>query len=181
VGAQLGLVAVGRDVVGAQLSFVNVGRRVNGLQLGLVNVADEIHGGAVGLVNVARNGRFQPVAWLVGPNAALMGGYKSITGFTYTQVGVGWEPARDHYRWDASSGVHLEPGRGFYGEAGLGYDQSRSTKNGQEIRQEVRFDARVGFEPLRGVTPYVGGSATFRVAGGGADVRGEYAFGVSFL
>ncbi|HEV8550646.1 MAG TPA: hypothetical protein VGQ57_16485, partial [Polyangiaceae bacterium] len=97
-GVQTGIVNVGRDVQGLQLGIVNVGQRVRGLQVGLVNVAEDLDGGAIGLVNYARNGRFQPVAWMVGPNLTPLAGYKSITGLTYMQGGIGYELARDNYR-----------------------------------------------------------------------------------
>jgi len=180
-GVQLGFVNVARDEQGVQASFVNVGRRVNGLQLGLVNVSEEIHGGALGLVNVAGNGRFQPVAWFAGPGAMLNAGYKSVTDLTYTQGGVGYDLASSNYRYELGTGLHLALPLRFYGETGLGYAAAHSSKNGAEIRQEVRFDLRIGMEPVRGITPFIGGSLTRRVAGGGADYRGEYAFGVSFL
>jgi hypothetical protein len=180
-GVELGLVDAARDVQGAQLGLVNVGRRVKGLQLGLVNVSDEMHGGAIGLVNVARNGRFQPVTWFSGPHAAFNAGFKSITGLTYTQAGIGYDVVNDTYRWEVGAGVHLALPYGFYGETGAGYAQIHNAKGNDDERQEVRYDLRLGFEPLYGVTPFVGGTLTQRVWGGGAAVRGEYALGVSFL
>jgi len=174
-------VSVSRDVRGAQLGFVNVGRRVNGLQVGLVNVADEIKGGAIGLVNIAGNGRFQPALWFSGPHAVFNAGYKSITGFTYTQAGGGYDVVNNTYRWELGTGVHLPLGYGFYGEGGLGYAQIHNTQGNDNERQELRYDLRVGFEPVHGVTPFIGGTLTQRLLGGGAAVRGEYAFGVSFL
>jgi len=181
LGAQAGIVTVSRDTSGLELGVVNVGRRVHGMQVGLVNVAESIDGGAIGLVNVAGNGRFQPVAWFVGPSPLLMGGYKSITGYTYTQAGIGYDFAHDHYRWEVGSGLHLNLGRGFQGETGLAYAQTNSAKADQDIRKEVRYDARVGFEPVRGVTPFAGGGVSRRITGAGADYRGEFAFGISFL
>jgi hypothetical protein len=180
-GAQLGLVNLARDERGVQAGLVNVGRRVNGLQVGLVNVAEEIHGGAIGLVNVAGNGRFQPVAWFAGPGAMLNAGYKSVTDLTYTQGGVGYDLASNDYRYELGAGLHLALPYRCYAETGLGYAAAYSSKNGDEIRQEGRYDLRVGMEPVRGVTPFIGGTLTRRVSGGGADYRGEYAFGVSFL
>lgn len=180
-GFELGIVDAARDVQGAQLSVVNVGRRVNGLQLGLVNVSDEIHGGAIGLVNIARNGRFQPVTWFSGPHAVFNVGYKSITDLTYTQAGGGYDVVNDTYRWEVGAGVHLRLPYGFYGETGLGYAQIHNTKGNDNERQELRYDLRIGFEPVYGVTPFVGGTLTQRVWGGGAALRGEYAVGVSFL
>jgi hypothetical protein len=180
-GAQLGLVNVARDQRGAQVSMVNVARRVNGVQLGLVNVAEELHGGAIGLVNVAGNGRFQPVVWFAGPGATLNAGYKSITDLTYTQGGIGYDLASNEYRFELGTGFHLALPRGFYGETGPGYAQTRSVKTSDEIRQEVRYDLRLGMEPVRGLTPFLGGTLTQRISGGGADFRGEYEVGISFL
>jgi hypothetical protein len=180
-GVELGIVDAARDVQGAQLGFVNVGRRVNGLQLGLVNISDEIHGGALGLVNVAGNGRFQPVVWFSGPHAVLNAGYKSITGLTYTQAGLGYDTANDTYRWEAGAGLHLGLPYGFYGETGVGYAQIHNAKGNDNERQELRYDLRLGFEPVHGFTPFVGGTLTQRVWGGGADFRGEYALGAAFF
>ncbi|HWP07217.1 MAG TPA: hypothetical protein VNN72_15805 [Polyangiaceae bacterium] len=181
VGVELGLVNAARDVQGAQLSLVNVGRRVKGLQLGLVNVSDELDGGAIGLVNIARNGRFQPVTWFSGPHAVFNVGYKCIAGLTYTQAGGGYDVVNDTGRWEVGAGVHLALPYGFYGEAGGGYAQIHNAKGSDSERQEVRYDLRMGFEPVHGVTPFVGGTLTQRVYGGGAVLRGEYAVGVSFL
>ena len=181
LGMQAGIVSVSRDMSGLELGLVNVGRRVRGLQIGLVNVAESIDGGAIGLVNVAGNGRFQPVAWFVGPSPLLMGGYKSVTGYTYTQAGIGYDVAHDYYRWEVGTGLHLNLGHGFYGETGLAYAQTNSAKADQEIRKEVRYDARVGFEPVRGITPFVGGGVSRRLTGAGADYRGEFALGISFF
>jgi len=180
-GAQLGVVNVARDARGAQVSIVNVARRVNGVQIGLVNVADEIHGGAIGLVNVAGNGRFQPVAWFAGPGAYLVGGYRTITDLTYLHAGVGYDLAHDHYRYEVGTGLHLALPYGFYGETGPGFAQSYVARGGADVRKELRYDFRVGMEPVRGVTPFIGGTLTRRLSGGGADYRGEYSFGVSFL
>jgi hypothetical protein len=181
VGVELGLVNAARDVQGAQLSLVNVGRRVKGLQLGLVNVADELDGGAIGLVNIAKNGRFQPVTWFSGPHANFNVGYKCITGLTYAQVGGGIDVTNDTGRWEVGAGLHLPLPYGFYGEAGAGYAQIHNMKGSDSERQEVRYDLRTGFEPVHGITPFVGGTLTQRVYGGGAVLRGEYAVGVSFL
>jgi hypothetical protein len=181
LGVQGGVVNIARDTTGAALGIVNVGRRVRGLQLGLVNVAESIDGGAIGLVNIAGNGRFQPVAWFVGPTPILMGGYKSITGYTYTQAGIGYDLTHDYYRWEVGTGLHLNLGYGFYGETGLTFAQTNSAKANQDVRKEVRYDARVGFEPVRGVTPFVGGGVSRRLTGEGPDFRGEFALGVSFL
>lgn len=181
LGTQASLVSVSRDIAGLELGLVNVGRRVRGLQVGLVNVAESIDGGAIGLVNVAGNGRFQPVAWFVGPSPLLIGGYKSVTGYTYTQAGIGYDVAHDFYRWEVGTGLHLNLGHGLYGETGLAYAQTHSAKADQEMRKEVRYDARVGFEPVRGVTPFVGGGLSRRLTGAGADYRGEFSLGISFL
>lgn len=181
-GAELGIVNVGRDVRGAQVSMVNVARRVNGLQVGVVNVAKEIHGGAIGIVNVAGNGRFQPVTWFAGSGGWLNAGYKAITDYTYTQGGIGYALTGDNnYRYELGTGLHLALPYGFYGETGLGYAHEASSKSDSDVRQEVRYDLRVGFEPLRGITPFVGGTLARRVAGRGSDFVGEYALGISFF
>jgi hypothetical protein len=181
-GAQGSTVAaVARDVEGFQGSLANVARRVRGLQLGLVNVADEIHGGAIGLVSIAKNGRLQPTVWLPGPGSTLVAGLKSVTDLTYTQIGFGYDPFSDRYREDGSLGLHLELGHRFYGETGFGYDETQSFRGGKTVRSEVRYDARIGFEPIHGITPFVGGSLTRRLSGGGADYLGEYCFGLSLL
>jgi len=181
IGAQPGLVTVAHDVEGVQASLVNVAHRVDGLQVGLVNVSDEIHGGALGLVNIAKNGRFQPAVWATGPKITLMAGYKSVTDYTYALGGVGYDPIDQHFRVDFSTGLHLAFAPRWFGELGIGYDNTRDVSSGDELRHEVRLDGRVGFEPVHGVTPFVGGSVTRRIEGQGADYTGQYAVGLSFL
>jgi hypothetical protein len=180
-GAQASLVAVAHDLEGVQVSLVNVAHRAFGLQVGLVNVSDEIHGGALGLVNIAKNGRFQPAVWATGPKITLMAGYKSVTDYTYALGGVGYDPIDQNFRVDFSTGLHLAFAPGWFGELGIGYDNTRDISGGEELRHEVRLDGRLGFEPVHGVTPFVGGSVTRRIEGQGADYTGQYAVGISFL
>jgi hypothetical protein len=189
-GLELGLVNVSRPVEGTQIGFVNVAGSVHGFQLGFVNVADEIHGGALGVVSIAKNGRLQPTTWLSGPVETLFVGLKSVTDLTYSMFGVGYDLTSGsssgayHLGHQESFGAHLELGHHFFLEPGIGYGATYKngdfTKSGV-VRTEVRFDARAGFEPIHGVTPFVGGSLTRRVQGHGADFRGEFSFGVALL
>jgi hypothetical protein len=185
-GAQLGLVNVAASTHGMQAGLVNVAGPVHGFQLGLVNVAGEIHGGALGLVSIAKNGRLQPTTWLAGPNETVFVGLKSVTDLTYSLIGVGYEPSGQAIGHQETVGMHLELPGHFFAEPGGGYGEMYSDKgaalsNKALVRSEVRFDARVGFEVIHGVTPFVAGSVTKRIMGHGADVRGEYLFGVSVL
>jgi hypothetical protein len=189
-GAQAaGLLSIAKDVRGVQAAgLVNVAKVVRGLQLGVINVADEIHGGAIGLISIAKNGRLQPTAWVPGPNAGLVLGIKSVTDWTYSQIGIGYDPFQRRFRNDLGAGLHFELGSAFYLESGIGYDETYQLGDGNKafvndslVRSQLRYDARVGFEPIRGITPFVGGAVTRRMDGGGADFRGEYSFGLSFL
>jgi hypothetical protein len=181
-GPQLGLVTVARDLEGAQLGFVNVAHKVNGVQLGLVNVSDEIHGGALGLVNIAGNGRIQPTLWLAGPGEAPMAGVKFLTDLTVTEVGVGYDPWQNRYRHQETLGLHLGFARSFFAELGVGYAEERYARaNDDLVRQDVHYGARLGWEVINGVTPFVGGGLNERVAGRGAVVRGEYSFGLALF
>jgi hypothetical protein len=189
-GAQAaGLLSIAKDVRGVQVAgLVSVAKVVRGLQLGVINVADEIHGGAIGLISIAKNGRVQPTAWVPGPNAGLVLGIKSVTDLTYSQIGIGYDPFQRRFRNDLGAGLHFELGSDFYLETGIGYDETYKLGDGNKafvndslVRSQLRYDARVGFEPIRGVTPFVGGALTRRMDGGGANFRGEYCFGLSFL
>jgi hypothetical protein len=179
-GVQASIVGVGRDVRGVQGGLVNVARRVNGLQIGLVNLAEEVHGGALGLVSIAGNGRLQPTLWLPGPEQAPMAGVKSVTDFTYSELGFGYDPWKERVRYEASLGLHLALTPMFYGEAGFGYAESDKAGGGL-VRQELRYEGRVGYEVVHGLTPFIGGALTQRLAGGGAGVRAEYSFGIALL
>jgi hypothetical protein len=183
------MVSVAKNVDGVQAAgIVNVAGRVRGLQLGVVNVAEEIHGGAIGLVSIAKNGRLQPTAWLPGPSAGPLVGVKSVTDLTYTQLGVGYDPVQERFRQDLSVGLHLALGQRFYAETGLGFAETYRAGRGERVysnrslvRGELRYEGRVGFEPVRGITPFIGGGLTQRMQGGGAPFRGEYCFGLSVL
>ena len=171
------VVSVAKNVNGVQASLVNVAERVDGLQIGLVNIADEVHGGAIGLVSIAKNGRYQPTTWFSGPSGTLNVGMKSVIDLAYTDLAVGYDPFKDRYRSDVGLGVHLELGHHFSGETGFGYDETHDVRGDHLVRGQVRYDLRLGFEPVGGVTPFVGGSLGWRVAGGGAPLRGEYSLG----
>jgi hypothetical protein len=175
------ILSVAKDVNGAQAGVVNVAGRVHGVQIGVVNLADEIHGGAIGLVSIAKNGRLQPVLWLAGPSATPVISVKSVTDLTYSQLGVGYDLGQSRYRQDGSLGMHFELPRHFYAETGAGYDETHDDKSDKLVRGEVHVDARVGFEPVHGVVPFIGGSVTRRTAGRGGDYRGEYSFGVALF
>jgi hypothetical protein len=195
-GMQFGLVNTSGPVQGTQIGLVNTGGKVYGFQFGLVNVADEIHGGALGLVSVAKNGRLQPATWFSGPNETFLLGLKSVTDWTYTQFGVGYglssvsDPtaANGQYHrvtWQGTFGAHFDLGNHLYGEAGIGYGEwYKEHANSPLLRSEVRLDARVGFEPVYGLTPFIGGGLAQRITGkgwSGPDLRGEYFLGVSVL
>src|SRR5262249_46545926 len=152
---------------------------VKGFQLGLVNVATgDVQGGAIGFVSIAKNGRLQPSVWYSGPDANLMAGVKSVVGYTYSQLGAGYDPGHARLSHQETLGLHLDLGRGLYGEVGGGYGESYESgelfRDKGLNRSEVRYEARVGFEPVRGVTAFAGGGLTQRVKGHGADVRGTY-------
>jgi hypothetical protein len=190
-GLEVGFVSRAGPTRGTQVGFVNVAGSVHGFQLGLVNVADEIHGGALGLVSVAKNGRVQPTAWFAGTQGTMLVGVKSVTDYTYSLFAVGYgfranqvpgTPGAHRVTHQESFGLHLEPARRLFAEAGIGYGAAYSPSDSTLVRSEVRFEARVGFEPVHGVTPFVGGAVTERIQGSDhVSVRGEYLVGVSLL
>jgi hypothetical protein len=117
-------------------------------------------------------------------------GVKSVADFTYTQFAVGWGLGTagglsNPFTFQVSAGAHLDLGHHLYGEAGIGYGEWYLKDPSSSLqRSEVRLDARVGFEPVHGVTPFVGGGMAQRITGkgwNGPDLRGEYFLGVSVL
>jgi hypothetical protein len=187
-GGQFGLVSVARRLQGLELGLVNVAGSVSGFQLGLVNVATgDVKGGALGLVSIAKNGRLQPSVWYSGPGANLMAGVKSVVGYTYSELAIGDDPGRDRPSHQETLGLHLDAGHRLYAEVGGGYGETHQSSgpftdsSRHLVRSEVRYEARLGFEPIRGVTAFAGGGVTQRVKGQGAEVRGTYFFGLSFF
>jgi hypothetical protein len=184
-GIQLtGITSVASEVTGVQVSSVNVARKVRGLQLGLVNVADEIDGGALGLVSIARNGRVQPLVWLSGGgNLAVNGGVKFVTGYTYSYLGAGTGLTESGYRIEGGAGAHLTFLPFLFGEAGLAYAQERRTTEfgSDPLRQELRYDLRLGADIARLASPFVGGGLAQRLTGEGPDFRGEFSLGVALF
>jgi hypothetical protein len=181
-GAQLaGLLSVARDLSGVQLGTVNVARRVKGVQIGVVNVADENDGGAIGLVSISKNGKIQPSVWYSGPDTWLNVGVKFVTGYTYTLLGAGYDAGGERLRYQGSGGLHLPIARGYL-ETGVGVARVHHQRDRYPTaRQEARFEARVGWEVVRYVTPFAGGGFDYRFDGEGAKVRGEVVLGVSVL
>jgi hypothetical protein len=184
-GAQAsGLFNLARDVRGVQLGLVNVARQVRGLQLGLVNVATDVDGGAIGLVNVAKSGKIQPTVWYSGPDVWLNAGVKFVTGYTYALVGAGYTAGAKNFRYEAGAGLHLPIQRGFV-EAGAGFAHfHRAEDKWPTTREEGRFEAKVGWEVVRYLTPFAGGGLAVRLPDGpqgGPKYRGEYFVGVSLL
>jgi hypothetical protein len=176
-----GIANVGGDVDGVQIGLVNVGGKVNGMQLGLINVSQEIHGGALGLVNIAGNGRVQPIGWVSGgTDLSLNGGVKFITDYTYVFLGFGALVTRKRSRTETGAGLHLQMGRA-YGEAGVGYSNLSDSDSASDhaLRQDFRYEARIGYEVLPSVTPFLGGALAQRLQGEGTDVRAEYFFGLA--
>lgn len=185
-GGQLGVVTVAGPVQGLQFGLVNVAGPVKGLQLGLVNVATgDVQGGALGFISIAKNGRLQPSVWYSGPDANLMVGVRSVVGYTYSQLAAGYDPGHDRLSHQETFGLHLDLGHHLYGELGGGYGESHQSSgpftDSHLVRSEVRYEARVGFEPIHGITGFAGGGVTQRVRGTGSEVRGTYFFGLSFL
>lgn len=181
-GAQLsGLFNLARDVRGVQLGVVNVARNVKGLQLGVVNVADENDGGAIGIVNVSKNGKIQPSVWYSGPDTFLNAGVKFVTGYTYALLGGGYGAGGEQVRYEGAAGFHLPIERGFV-ETGVGYaERRRAQEEWSSVRREGRYEARIGWEVVRYVTPFAAGALTTRIQGEGTRLRGEYYLGVSVL
>lgn len=182
-GAQLsGLVNLARDMRGVQIGLVNVTRSMKGLQLGLVNVTtSELEGGAIGLVNISRNGKIQPTVWYSGPDTWLNVGVKFVTGYTYALAGAGFDADVGQFRYQGNAGLHLPIDRGYL-ETGIGFAHLHSTKDKwATTRQEARYEARVGWEVVRYVTPFAGGALKARLNGDGPDFRGEFFAGVSAL
>jgi hypothetical protein len=180
-GAQLsGLVNFARDLRGVQIGAVNVARKVKGLQLGVVNVSNEVDGGAIGVVNISKNGKIQPTVWYSGPDTWLNAGVKFVTGYTYAQVGAGFSTG-DQFRYEGGAGLHLNVDRGYV-ETGVGFAHLHLAKDKwPTTRQEARYEARVGWEVVRWVTPFAGGGLTHRLDGEGPKFRPEYFVGVSVL
>jgi hypothetical protein len=181
-GAQLsGLFNLARDLDGVQLGVVNVARRVKGVQIGVVNVSDENDGGAIGIVNVSRNGKIQPTVWYSGPDTFLNAGVKFVTAYTYALLGAGYGVGGQEVRYEGSAGLHLPIERGFV-ETGVGFAHRRRAENElPSVRQEGRWQSRIGWEVLRYVTPFAGGGFSTRIEGEGARFHGEYVLGVSVL
>lgn len=181
-GVQIaGIANVGGDVNGVQIGLVNIGGKVKGMQLGLINISQEIHGGALGLVNVAGNGRVQPIGWVSGgTDLSANGGVKFVTDYTYVFLGFGAELARSRSRTETGAGLHLDLGRA-YGEVGVGYSNVSDNDNDsdQALRQNFRYEARVGYEVFPSVTPFFGGGIAQRLQGEGRAVRGEYFLGLA--
>jgi hypothetical protein len=151
------------------------------VQVGVVNVADENDGGAIGLVSISKNGKIQPSVWYSGPDTWLNAGVKLVTGYTYTLLGAGYDAGGERVRYQGSGGLHLPLQRGFF-ETGLGIARLHHARERlPTARQEARYEARVGWEVVRYVTPFAGGGLDYRFSGEGAKVRGEYFFGVSVL
>jgi len=180
-GQVAGLFNLAGDLTGAQIGLVNVGHRVRGLQIGLVNVADENRGGAIGLVNVAGNGRIQPSVWFSGPDFMGNIGLKFVSGYTYSQLGAGYNASSDRFAGEVSAGLHLDAGDGF-AEAGVGIATTLNTvAQWSTVRTEARLESRFGYEILPWLTPFAGGALTYRLEGEGQDVRGHYFVGVAAL
>jgi hypothetical protein len=181
-GVQVGgITSLAENVDGLQVGFVSVARKVRGLQIGFVNVADEVEGGAIGLVSIARNGSVQPLAWISGGvETAANLGVKFVTGYTYSYFGGGHDFAGNGYRIEAGAGGHFPFAGSFFAEAGLAYVHKRESGplDLDPVRQELRYDARLGVE-LGLVSPFVGGGLAQRIAGEGTDFRGEFSAGVA--
>jgi hypothetical protein len=183
-GVQVGGIAsVAADVSGVQIGLVNVGGKVNGMQLGLINISQEMHGGALGLVNIAGNGRVQPLAWVSGGTGlSLNGGVKFVTDYTYVFLGFGALVTRKRSRTETGAGLHLELGSA-YAEAGVGYSNVSDSENESvhALRQDFRYETRIGYEVFPSVTPFLGGALAQRLQGEGAAVRAEYFFGLALF
>jgi hypothetical protein len=182
-GVQLsGLFNVARDLRGLQLGTVNVARKVRGVQIGVVNVAEENDGGAIGLVNVSKNGKVQPSVWYSGPDVWLNAGVKFVTGYTYALLGAGYTAGGSSFRYEAGAGLHLPVDRGFL-ETGFGFARfHQADGKWPKTREEVRYEARVGWQIVRYLTPFAGGRLTTPVdAADDEKVRVEYVFGLSVL
>jgi hypothetical protein len=179
-GAQLsGAFNLARDMTGLQLGVVNASRRVRGVQIGVVNVSSEMDGGAIGLVNIARDGKVEPSVWISGPDTRVNAGVRFVTGYTYAQLGAGYDPKDDLFVHEAGAGLHLGIKRAFF-EMGPGIGEARDTKNRWRSRRvDARAELRVGYEVVRWVTPFAGGRAAYRLNGEGKDWHGEYFVGVS--
>jgi hypothetical protein len=108
---------VAERVNGAQLGLVNVGRRVRGVQLGLVNVSEDIDGMPLGLLSVSRKTRLSALAWANNIEIANLS-LKVVTGYAYTQYGLGLRTSPTAYVVDVGLGAHVPIGR-FYVEPGV--------------------------------------------------------------
>jgi hypothetical protein len=171
-----------RDLHGLQLGAVNVARKVKGVQIGVVNVADDNDSGAIGLVNVSKNGKIQPSVWFSGPDFWLNAGVKFLTGYTYALLGAAYTGDEKRFRYEAGGGVHLPVGRVSF-ETGFGFARFHLAADEWPVtRQEVRYEARVGWQIVRYLTPFAGGRLTTSVDRAEDEkVRGEYMLGVSLL
>jgi hypothetical protein len=71
----------------------------------------------------------------------------------------------------------------LFGEAGLAYAQDRRTGagDGDPLRQELRYDARLGAELGWVASPFLSGGLAQRLTGEGRDFRGEFAAGAAFF
>ena len=179
-----GITSLAETVTGLQGGLVNVARKVHGLQVGFVNVAEEVDGGALGFVSIAGNGRIQPLAWISGGNGTAANvGVKFVTGYTYSYFGAGHSLTDGRYRVEAGAGGHFSFAGSFFGEAGLAYAHDRETAQPEAdpLRQELRYDVRVGADIGRLVSPFIGGGLAQRITGEGADFRGEFSAGVALF
>jgi hypothetical protein len=150
---------VSQDVNGVQLGIVNVGGRVRGAQLGVINVAKEMNGAAIGVINIAGNGEVGAVAW-TNNFAPLHAALRFRSGYAYSELGVGLDPASDEYLLEAGVGAHLPIVGPFVLEPGIHHSITKKTDQrldeGEET-ERLHYRVRALYRLSRHLDVFAGG------------------------
>jgi hypothetical protein len=175
-GAQASVFAnVAGSVDGGQVGLVNVAGKVRGVQLGLVNVADEIDGFSLGLVSVAKNTRVSALAWASNTEVA-NASLKVVTGYSYTQYGVGVRTNPTEYVLEAGLGAHFVTGPLFL-EPGVHVQDDLSTPTEKHLALLYRGALGWTISPAFGV--FAGGGVRHHVPN--SEIKPVYFAGISLF
>lgn len=119
-GAQLGTVAIAKDVRGAQVGLLDVAKQVRGAQIGLLTWADRADA-AIGVITPTREGGVHPEVW-TSDLAAFAFGIRLPAKYTYSMLGIGVHPFGAGASWQFGIGLggHVPLGRGAFMDIDLG-------------------------------------------------------------
>jgi hypothetical protein len=172
-GVQLSVANVSGSVDGAQLGLVNVAGKLRGVQVGLVNVADEIDGVSLGLVNVAKNTRPSALAWASSTEVANVS-LKLVTGYVYSQYGVGLRASPTEYVAEVGLGAHFRVGPVFI-EPGVHFQDALN--DGRETDGTVIYRGTLGWTLVPALAVFAGGGARHEVTS--SELKPTYFAGIS--